>query len=51
MAMFGGLLSVCVRDDRLRERGLFVEGVFLMVLGAASSVLTAYALAAAGLLL
>jgi hypothetical protein len=50
LSMFGGLTKVCIREDYEEDRRALAEGVVLMALGAASSVLTAYVLASLGLL-
>ncbi|MDG6953924.1 MAG: hypothetical protein JRN33_02930 [Nitrososphaerota archaeon] len=50
-SIFGGLLSVCVRDDFLREKRVLAEGIVFLALGAVSSVVTTYLLSLAGLLL
>ncbi len=51
-SIFGGLLAGCIRDDYLKDDGrLAAEGVIFVLLGAASSVATAYLLAWAGILL
>lgn len=50
-SLFGGLLSVCIRDDYAKEPKVLVEGVLLLLLGACSSVATTYFLSLAGLLL
>ncbi|MDG6918780.1 MAG: hypothetical protein JRN40_01830 [Nitrososphaerota archaeon] len=51
MALFGDLLAVCVNDEYRQEKRVLAEGVLLVLLGGASSFLTAYALAALGILL
>lgn len=48
---FGGLLSVCVSDNYLKDKKVLAEGVLFVVLGVASSFVTTYVLSAAGLLL
>ena len=50
LSMFGGLTRSCIREDEQKDRGLLTEGVALMVLGMASSLLTAYFLASLGFL-
>lgn len=50
-SIFNGLLSVCVSDEYVKERGLLAEGVLFVFLGVASSFATTYLLTAAGLLL
>ena len=50
-AIFGGLLNVCVSDQYLKEPKVLVEGVLFVILGLASSFVTAYLLSATGLLL
>ena len=50
-SIFGGLFSVCIRDDHFKEdRELVAEGVLCLILGAVSSVVTTYLLSLAGLL-
>ncbi|HUI85653.1 MAG TPA: hypothetical protein VLY21_00665 [Nitrososphaerales archaeon] len=48
LSVFGGLYRICIREDRQRENSLLTEGVLLMILGMASSVLTTYLLATLG---
>jgi hypothetical protein len=51
MALFGGLLRSCISDRYdTGDGGLLKEGMALMVLGLASSLLTTYSLATLGLL-
>lgn len=50
-SVFGGLLSVCVSDQYLREPRVLMEGVLFMILGIGCSVATTVVLSAAGLLL
>ena len=48
---FGGLLAGCISDDyEKQDRKVIAEGVLFMILGAACSVATTYALSLAGLL-
>jgi len=47
--MFGGLMRSCIRDDYKKESSVLTEGVVVMLLGLASSVLTTYVLASLGL--
>jgi len=50
-SIFGGLFSVCIRDDHFKEdRKLVAEGVLCLVVGALSSVVTTYILSLAGIL-
>jgi hypothetical protein len=50
-SIFGGLFSVCIRDDHFKEdRKLAAEGVLFLILGAVSSVVTTYLLSLAGIL-
>ena len=50
-SIFGGLFSVCIRDDYVKlDRKLVAEGVICLILGAASSVVTTYILSLAGIL-
>lgn len=47
---FGGLLAGCISDDYVKEqRRILTEGVLFLILGAASSVATAYLLSLAGI--
>jgi len=49
--IFGGLFSVCIRDDYVKQdRKLVAEGVLCLILGMVSSVLTTYVLSLAGVL-
>lgn len=50
-ALFGGLLNVCISDSHDKERELLTESIAFVVLGIASSFVTAYVLSAAGFLL
>jgi hypothetical protein len=51
-SIFGGLLAGCIRDEYLKDDNKIVaEGALFFLLGAASSVVTAYLLSMAGLLL
>ena len=50
-AIFGGLMAVCISENRVEERKVLAEGALFLILGAVSSVVTTYALSAAGLLL
>ncbi|HKT21024.1 MAG TPA: hypothetical protein VJR06_00165 [Nitrososphaerales archaeon] len=50
-SIFGGLLSVCVSDNYVKDKKLLAEGVLFLALGAVSSVVTTYILSSAGLLL
>jgi hypothetical protein len=48
---FGGLLERCISDAyQKQERKTLAEGVLFMILGAACSVVTTYALSLAGVL-
>jgi hypothetical protein len=50
-SIFGGLFSVCIRDEYVKQdRKLVAEGVLCMILGAVSSVVTTYVLSLAGIL-
>ncbi|MDG6982270.1 MAG: hypothetical protein JRM74_02330 [Nitrososphaerota archaeon] len=49
--LFGGLLNFCVSERYNDDRKILAEEVVLVVLGAASSFLTVYALSALGFLL
>jgi hypothetical protein len=50
-SIFGGLFSVCIRDDYIKEdRKMVAEGVLCLILGAVSSVVTTYLLSLAGIL-
>jgi len=49
-SIFGGLFMACIRDDYVKgDRKMIAEGVVLLILGAASSVLTTYLLSLAGI--
>lgn len=50
LSEFGGLMRICIREDRDEGRKMLTEGVALMILGMASSVLTTYVLAWLGFL-
>ncbi|MDV3244201.1 MAG: hypothetical protein LYZ66_03350 [Nitrososphaerales archaeon] len=51
MATFGGLLRGCISDENEREdRKAALEGAAFLLLGLASSILTAYLFAAIGVL-
>jgi sugar phosphate permease len=48
---FGGLLAGCISDSyQKQDRKTLAEGVLFMILGAACSVITTYALSLAGVL-
>ena len=48
---FGGLLAGCISDDyEKQDRKVIAEGVLFMILGAACSVATTYAMSLSGLL-
>jgi len=49
LSMFGGLMRICIREDREEKNKVLTEGVVLMILGMASSILTTYLLASLGL--
>jgi hypothetical protein len=50
-SIFGGLFSVCIRDEYVKQdRKIMAEGVLCLILGAVSSVLTTYVLSLAGIL-
>jgi hypothetical protein len=49
--IFGGLLSVCVSDEYLKEKKMLAEGILCSILGLACSYATVYVLSAAGFLL
>jgi len=50
-SLFGGLFSVCIRDDYVKEdRKIMAEGVLFLIFGALSSVATTYLLSLAGIL-
>jgi hypothetical protein len=50
-SIFGGLFSVCIRDDYVKEdRKLMAEGVLFLIFGALCSVATTYLLSLTGLL-
>jgi len=50
-SIFGGLFSVCIRDDYVKQdRKMVAEGVLCLILGMVSSVLTTYVLSLAGIL-
>jgi len=50
-SIFGGLFSVCIRDDYVKQdKKLVAEGVLCLILGAVSSVVTTYVLSLAGIL-
>jgi hypothetical protein len=49
-SIFGGLFSVCIRDDYVKpDRKVVAEGVLCLILGAVSSVVTTYVLSIAGI--
>ncbi len=50
-SLFGGLLAVCVSDEYRQDKKVLAEGVLLVLLGGASSFLTAYVLSYLGFLL
>jgi hypothetical protein len=50
-AIFGSLMSFCIREDSMDDRRFLAEGALFLILGAVSSVVTTYILSAAGLLL
>jgi hypothetical protein len=51
-SIFGGLLAGCIRDEYLKDENKIVaEGALFLLLGAVSSVVTAYLLSVAGILL
>jgi uncharacterized membrane protein len=50
-SVFGGLFSVCIRDDYIKEdRKIMAEGVLFLIFGLVSSVVTTYVLSLAGVL-
>jgi len=50
-SIFGGLFSVCIRDDYVKpDRKMVAEGVLCLILGAVSSIVTTYVLSVAGVL-
>jgi len=50
-SIFGGLFSVCIRDDYVKQdKKIVAEGVLCLILGMVSSVLTTYVLSLAGIL-
>lgn len=50
-SIFGGLFSVCIRDDYVKpDRKMVAEGVLCLILGAVSSIVTTYVLSVAGIL-
>ena len=50
-SVFGGLFSVCIRDDYVKEdRKIMAEGVLFLIFGLVSSVVTTYVLSLAGVL-
>jgi hypothetical protein len=50
-SVFGGLFSVCIRDEYVKQdRKMIAEGVLCLILGAVSSVVTTYILSLAGFL-
>ncbi len=50
-SIFGGLFSACIRDDYVKQdRKMVAEGVLCLILGMVSSVVTAYVLSIAGIL-
>ena len=50
--VFGGLFSVCIRDDYVKtDRRMVAEGVLCLALGAVSSIVTTYVLSLAGILI
>ena len=50
-SIFGGLFSVCIRDEYVKlDRKFVAEGVLCLILGAASSIVTTYVLSLAGVL-
>ena len=50
-SIFGGLFSVCIRDDYVKnDRKMVAEGVLCLILGMVSSVVTTYVLSLAGIL-
>jgi len=49
-SIFGGLFSVCIRDEYAdQDRKMVAEGVLCLILGAVSSVVTTYVLSLAGI--
>jgi len=50
-SIFGGLFSVCIRDNYVREdRQTMVEGVLFVILGLLSGAASTYFLSLAGIL-
>ncbi|HUI23057.1 MAG TPA: hypothetical protein VLY82_01540 [Nitrososphaerales archaeon] len=50
-SIFGGLFSVCIRDDYIKEdRKIMAEGVLFLIFGLVSSAATTYVLSLAGIL-
>jgi len=50
-SVFGGLFSVCIRDDYVKEdRKIMAEGVLFLIFGLLSSAATTYVLSLAGVL-
>ena len=50
-SIFGGLFSVCIRDDYVKEdRKVMAEGVVFVILALLSGAVTTYVLSLAGLL-
>ena len=50
-SIFGGLFSVCIRDDYVKEdRKIMAEGVLFLIFGLVSSAATTYILSLAGVL-
>lgn len=50
-SIFGGLFSVCIRDDYVKlDRKMLAEGVLCLILGAVSSIVTTYILSLVGVL-
>ncbi|HYA56392.1 MAG TPA: hypothetical protein VED22_06290 [Nitrososphaerales archaeon] len=50
-SIFGGLFSVCIRDEYAKtDRKMLAEGVLCLILGMVSSVVTTYVLSLAGVL-
>ena len=50
-SIFGGLFSVCIRDDYVKEdRKIMAEGVVFVILGLLSGAVSTYFLSLAGVL-
>jgi len=50
-SIFGGLFSVCIRDEYVKEdRKIMAEGVLFLIFGLVSSAATTYILSLAGVL-